>query len=78
MQTTKHHPDHIPVQIEPDSGREDVLEVIQRHETEILAAIRGLTQQLNRLERRVEMLSACRHAYYLPPVRPPRNYEDEE
>ena len=23
MSTTEHYPDHIPVQIEPDSGRED-------------------------------------------------------
>ena len=68
-------------------------EVIERDEKDILAAIRTLNQQLNRLERRVETLNArggtphaihnrassdahSRRAY--SPVRPPRNYEDEE
>lgn len=78
MQTTEHRPNHVPVPSEPDAGREDALEVIERHEMEILAAIRGLTQQLNRIERRVEMLNAHRHSHYVPPVRPTRNYEDEE
>lgn len=69
-------------------------EVIERDERDILAAIRNLTQQLNRLERRVDSLNARSRVPYAArgratsaahrrtphphPVRPPRNYEDEE
>ncbi len=69
-------------------------EVVERDERNILAAIRNVTQQLNRLERRVDTLHARSHTPDAPrgratsgawsrtpyprPVRPPRNYEDEE
>jgi TolA-binding protein len=69
-------------------------ETIEREERDVLAAIRKLTQQLNRVERRVDTLNARSRTPYAPraratsdvrshtpyrqPVRRPRNYEDEE